>query len=112
MSAHNLFISVIERDTAYEIREEVQAYGGQYHERSVLVHERAGQVSPADIIVETCEIAFSRATSVVFFYGGLFVTVPVVGYNAAVYVILAKKSRLVVLYGRLLYDDAGNASPP
>ena len=66
-----------------EIREEIHADGRQYHEYGVLVHEWAGQMFPAEIVVEPGKVTLSRPTFVVRLNDTLLVTGPVIWCSGA-----------------------------
>ena len=59
----------------YEKREEVHANGSQDHKGRVLIHERAWQALPSEIIVEPCEITLSRSALVVCLNNALLAAV-------------------------------------
>ena len=90
----------------YEIREEIHAHGRKNHKDSILIHEGARQVFPSKVIVEPCEVAFSRPALVVCLYDALLVAVPVVGDDAAVDLFLSEEVWRLILNLCTLHDDA------
>lgn len=53
---------------------------------------------PSEVIVETVEVALSRPTLVVRFDNALLFSAPVIGYDAALGVLVAEKVRCTVLF--------------
>ena len=87
--------SFVGGDFPHEPDVEVADQGRKYHEHSIFLHEREGQVFPPEVVVLHVEGALRGAALVVELHHFLLAALPVVGQNAAIDVAVEQGGLLV-----------------